>query len=436
MTQTMLSNRRRVLAGIATLAIVAPAAAQSQFDAASLGIVADSGKDLTTALQRALDSTAATGQTLRLPAGRLVAANLVFPSNLIVEGVPGRTELIAASGGFIGKIAGASDIVLRDIAFLGASDAGDDALLSIDASDAITLERCSCSRGSTGLSISESAATIRDCRFTDLADAAIHSMNSRGLVIAGNRIERCGNAGIRVWRSANGADGSIITGNHIAKIDWAKGGNGQNGNGINVFRADEVIIANNHIADCAFTAVRLNSTNNTQISGNTCLRSGEVGIFSEFAFSGSIIANNIVDGAAGGISMTNFDSGGQLAVCTGNIVRNIMPTSPVNPDSTPYGIFAEADAAITGNTVQKVPGTGIGAGAGPYLRNVIIASNVISTTVIGVAVSVVDGAGKVHIADNLISDSGIAIAGMAWRDVVEPDLATNAARYPNVTVGN
>src|SRR5690606_27029986 len=135
-------------------------------------------------------------------------------------------------------------------------------------------------------------------------------------------------------------DPTIISGNRIARIDWRGGGNGQNGNGVNVFRADGVIVAGNHIADCAFTAVRLNGTRNTQVSGNVCLNSGEVAIFSEFAFSGSVIANNIVDGAAGGISITNLDNGGQLAVCSGNIVRNIFPRSRVNPDTSPYGIYA------------------------------------------------------------------------------------------------
>lgn len=433
MTQTMLSNRRRALAAIASIAIATPVAAQSLLDATSLGVLADSTADQSAALQRAFDSAAAAGQTLRLPASQIIVSAIEIPSSLVIEGVPGRTALVSA-GTTIARITGRSDVILRDIAFLG--EGAVDSLLDINASSAIILERCSFRRAATGLSLSDAAATIRDCAFSTLGDAAIHSINSRGLVISGNRIENCGNAGIRIWRSESGPDGSIITGNRIAKIDWVDGGNGQNGNGINVFKADEVIVANNHIADCAFTAVRLNSTNNTQVSGNTCLRSGEVAIFSEFAFSGSIIANNIVDGAAAGISMTNFDQGGQLAVCTGNIVRNITPNSRVNPDTTPYGIFAEADAAITGNTVQKVPGTGIGAGNGPYLRNVIIASNVISSTAMGIAVSVVDGAGKVHIADNLIHDSGVAIAGMAWRDVVEPDLASNAARYPNVSVGS
>ena len=58
-----------------------------------------------------------------------------------------------------------------------------------------------------------------------------------------------------------------------------------------------------------------------QITGNNCARSGEVGIYSEFSFEGAMIANNIVDGAATGICVVNFNEGGRLAVVSGNIVR-------------------------------------------------------------------------------------------------------------------
>lgn len=430
----MLANRRRMIATAAAFAAVVPMATHAQ---AALELIPDSGQDQSAALQQALGSAAAAGKTLRLPGGRIVAGNIEFPGNLVVEGVPGRTELLRAYGDPIGRIGGRSGLVLRDIAFLATPDGTKEApaLLGIEASTDITLERCQFSNGPMGVMISDSAVTIRDCRFTRLGDTAIHSLNSRGLLITGNRIEDCGNAGIRIWRSESGSDGSILTGNRISKIDWRGGGSGQNGNGINVFRADEVIVSDNHIADCAFSAIRVNTTNNTQISGNMCLRSGEVAIFSEFGFSGSIIANNIVDGAAAGISMTNLDSGGQIAVCTGNIVRNITPLSLVNPDTSPYGIAAEAEAAITGNTVQNVPGIAIAAGNGPFLRNVLIASNVISASNIGIAVSVAEGAGPVHIANNIISNArDYAVVGMAWRDIVEPDLITNASRFANVTV--
>ena len=48
---------------------------------------------------------------------------------------------------------------------------------------------------------------------------------------------------------------------------------------------------------------------------------------------GSLIANNLIDGAATGISITNLDTGGQLAVCNGNIVRNLSATGPYPADA-------------------------------------------------------------------------------------------------------
>jgi uncharacterized secreted repeat protein (TIGR03808 family) len=432
MMTMMLANRRRVLGGLVTLAAAAPALAHAQgmLDATELGVVADTGDSQAAALQAALEQAAATGQTLRLPAGTIHVTGIEFPGNLVVEGVPGKTELRTLPDGAGLSIYDRGSLVLRDINIAAGA-----AALTIAASDDIRLERCHFRNAGIGVAIADAGVTISDCTFTELGDAAIHAMDSRGLFISGNRIEHCGNAGIRIWRSENGPDGSIVTGNRITTIHWEGGGNGQNGNGINIFKADEVIVANNHISDCAFTAVRLNSTNNSQVSGNVCLRSGEVAIFSEFAFSGSVIANNIVDGAATGISITNLDTGGQLAVCLGNIVRNIAPRSEVNPDTIPIGIFAEAETAITGNTVQNVPGVAIAAGYGTFLRNVLIASNVVSESLIGIGVSVVDGAGAVHIGGNAVAAQKHAIVGLAWSEVVEPDLLANAARYPNVTLG-
>jgi len=36
-----------------------------------------------------------------------------------------------------------------------------------------------------------------------------------------------------------------------------------------------------------------------------------------------VIADNVIDGAETGISVTNFDQGGRLATVHGNIVRNL-----------------------------------------------------------------------------------------------------------------
>lgn len=430
-------KRRHLIAGFAALTAI-PAGAQA-LEATSLGLVPDSEADQTEILQAAIDQAVGSGQALRLPPGNIRAQGLTLPWGLVMEGVPTLSSISLhpdQSTLPIASIYERGSALFRDIIFYGtgATSAPAD-LFSFEYAGSVTFERCRFENVSgIALRIYDSALTIRDCEFTDIGDAAIHSIDGRGHLITGNRIDGCGNAGIRIWRGENDSDGSIISGNRIANIDWKGGGNGENGNGINIFKADEVIVSGNHIADCAFTAVRLNSTNNTQVTGNTCLRSGEVAIFSEFIFSGSIIANNIIDGAATGISITNLDQNGQLAVCSGNIVRNITPVSVVNPDTIPIGIYAEAETAITGNTVQNVPGVGIAAGYGPYLRNVLISDNVVSGSTIGIGVSVVDEAGAVHIGDNLVAGAEHDVVGLAWTDVVEPDLVANAAKYPNVTV--
>jgi uncharacterized secreted repeat protein (TIGR03808 family) len=195
-----------------------------------------------------------------------------------------------------------------------------------------------------------------------------------------------------------------------------------------------VVISDNVISGCAFSAVRVNTGRNVTIRGNTCTNSGEVGIYSEFAFSGSIIANNIVDGATGGISITNLDQNGHLAVCAGNIVRNIVHKTNPQAGDVPYGIYAEAETSIVGNTVENVPGFGIIAGNGAFLRNVVIASNVVSGVAKGIGVSVAN-AGAVSISGNIIAGaSENGIVGLNGVEVVSDDLVRDAAKYPNVTI--
>ena len=419
-------TRRHVIAGLAGLSVVLPAAARAQTAALS----PDSDADQSAVLQAALDG--ATGR-LQLPAGRFLVSNVSFPANLVVEGVPGATWLVA-SGTAIGGIIDRSGVALRDIGFTGNSGSGP--LFGIQGADNITIERCRFSDSpGIALSLFQSAATVRDCDFETHGDAAIHVLDSTGLLASGNTISGCGNAGIRVWRNEQGPDGSILVNNRIDTVDWVGGGNGQNGNGINVYLADEVIVADNHISDCAFTAVRLNTTNNCQVTGNICHTSGEVAIFSEFGYSGSIISNNVIDGAATGISITNLDSGGHIAVCSGNIVRNISPRSEVNPDTVPVGIYAEAEVAVTGNVVENVPGVAIAAGFGGFLRAVAITGNVVYSSDIGIGVTVADNPGPVLIADNLIHEPRIGeIVGLSWTEVTEPDLRAVADKYPHVTI--
>ena len=125
-----------------------------------------------------------------------------------------------------------------------------------------------------------------------------------------------------------GDDGTLVVDNRIEDITNKAGGSGQYGNAINVFRADNVIVRGNRIRNAAFSAVRGNAASNLQIVGNTCTGLGEVALYAEFGFQGAVIANNIVDGAALGVSVTNFNQGGRLAVVQGNLIRNLVSRRP------------------------------------------------------------------------------------------------------------
>jgi uncharacterized secreted repeat protein (TIGR03808 family) len=272
------------------------------------------------------------------------------------------------------------------------------------------------------------------------ADIAIFSLDARGLRIAGNTVRGAGNGGILVWRSTPGDDGTLVLDNRIEDIKAGPGGSGQYGNAINAFRAGNVIVRGNRIRNAAFSAVRGNTASNLQIVGNTCTGLGEVALYAEFGFEGALIANNIVDGAALGVSVTNFNQGGRLAVVQGNIIRNLSNKRPPGTDPNDLagvGIGIEADTVVAGNVVENAPNIGIAAGWGAYLRDVAVNANVIRNADFGITVSVAPGAGAAVIADNLIS--GVrrgAIVGMEWNKPVTGDLAKDGAtRYAQLSIG-
>ena len=440
-------NRRRLLsglaAGLAMPAIITAARAAQPIDAAGdFGLDGNDQSDQSAKLQAALNAAAEDGRMLLLPGAGFDVSKLEFPSGLHVLGIRGHTILTTPGDARLGHMASANGITIEGVVFQANAPetaAGVNGLIEIEDSSSVTFRGCGFyNAAGNGIAASKSEINVDDCDFEGFEAAAIHSQNGGGLLIRGNRIRKCGNAGIRIWRDAAGRDGSIISGNRISGVDWRDGGNGQNGNGVSIYQADEVIVSDNHIADCAFSAVRVNAGKDCQIRGNICLNSGEVAIFSEFGFSGSVVADNTIDGAATGISITNLDSGGHLATCTGNIVRNITPNSKTNPDTRPVGIYAEADTVVANNVVDAVPGAGIVAGYGPYVRNVVVTGNVVTGSMIGIGVSVVQekSPGPVRVSGNIVSGAQQGIVGMEWEKIVSGDLTKDAGRYPNVTVEN
>jgi uncharacterized secreted repeat protein (TIGR03808 family) len=275
---------------------------------------------------------------------------------------------------------------------------------------------------------------ITDCEIGDVRKAGLFSEDAAGLEIAHNHVRDCGDNGILVWRSDLGEDATIVSANRIERIAAKSGGSGQNGNAINVFRAGSVIVNGNRIADCAFSAIRSNSGSNCQMIGNSCARLGEVALYAEFSFEGAIIANNTVDKAATGVSVTNFNEGGRLAVVQGNLIRNLFFRK--YGESNGVGIAVEADSVVTGNVIEGSTAYGIMIGWGRYLRDVSVTDNLIRNAMIGIGVSIDPAAGTALITNNMISGAKDgAIRAMSGPTPTGPDLAqASAAAYRNLAV--
>jgi len=415
---------------------------RAEIDAVSLGIRPNAAEDQTQNLQRAIDQAAAARAVLRLPPGVYRAGGLTLPPYAAIAGVAGATRIVMAGGPSMMSATGGDHIGVSGLVLDGGNIPLPErrGLLHFAQGRSLRIVDCEIiNAGRNGISLEAIDGEVT-ANTISAADSAIFSLDSRGLKIAGNTVRGAGNGGILVWRSERGDDGTLVIDNRIDGILNKAGGSGQYGNAINVFRADNVIVRGNRIRNAAFSAVRGNAASNLQIVGNTCTGLGEVALYAEFGFEGALIANNIVDGAAVGVSVTNFNQGGRLAIVQGNLIRNLVGRRPPGTDPNDIagvGIGVEADTSVTGNVVENAANAGIAAGWGAYLRDVAISSNVIRHADFGITVSVAPGAGAAVIADNMISDvrSG-AIVGMEWKKPVTGDLSKDgAARYAQLSIG-
>ena len=356
--------------------------------------------------------------------------------------MPGATRIVYGGEGHLLTAEDATHIELSGLVIEGANRwIGDHAqgIVDFHRVEHAVIDNCQIvGSGKYGIAFERVGGRIERSTVSGAADAGIYSVGAAGLAITGNTVSDCADGGILVHRRQAGDDGTIVTGNRVERIAAKSGGTGQYGNGINIFRADKVVVSGNVVSDCAFSAIRANSASNLQIAGNTCSRSGETALYAEFSFEGAVVNGNIVDGAANGISIVNFDKGGRMAVCSGNIVRNLSTEGPYPADAPGFGvgITVEADTAVTGNMIENAPLYGMKIGWGPYMRNVVATGNVIRKAGTGIAVTVVEGAGSAIISDNVISETPKgAIVGYRWSDAVTGDLAREgSAGYAHLTV--
>jgi uncharacterized secreted repeat protein (TIGR03808 family) len=445
-------DRRCLLAGSLTgaAAFAMPAFAvplpPRGLDAAQFGVRPGAPDDQSAKLQRAIEQAARARMPLWLAPGRYRAGDLKLPPGAQLAGVRGATRLMLTHGPSLISAEHVDTVTLSGLALDGGGQRLPDGggLVHLNDARGLRIEDCEMlNAGGNAIALTQCDGQVTGTTIADATDNALFCTDSRGLIVSSNTIRGSGNGGIRVWQSAKRDDGSMIVNNRITDTAARGGGDGQNGNAINVFRAGNVIVRGNMIRNAAFTAIRGNAAANIQIIGNSCVALDEVAIYSEFDFEGAVIADNVVDGAENGISVTNFNKGGRLAVVHGNLVRNVGPRRPrTPPQNAGIGIGIEADTAVTGNVVENASRAGIRAGFGVYLRNVTVAGNVLRNVGVGIEVSVAPGAGDADITGNVIAGAKRgAIVGMEWDKPASGDLAqegtlTAAQRYPQLTIAN
>ncbi len=442
-------DRRQILsltpaalaAGVgAALPVPGAQAATSAISAASMGVRPGRRGDQSRALQAVIDRAAKTGAPVVLPAGRVRAGNIRLHSGVQLIGLPGRSVLESPGNRPILTMGDNRQIRLAGLTLDGAfrplkpvtGDARPGLVHARSCQD-LRIENCLLvNSGGNGLTLERTGGVITGVTVQQAVATGLFSLDAAGLEISHNVVRDCGNNGIQVWRGKQGEDGTLVSHNRVFNIAATNGGSGENGNGINIFRAGAVMIDHNRIQDCAFTAVRVNGGNDCHITGNSCSRLGEVAIFVEFGFEGTVVSGNIINGAATGISVTNFDKGGRLAVVSGNLVRNLFYRhDPSDIEAGGTGIWVEADAAVSGNTVEGAPRMGLLLGWGPYLRTIAATGNVLRQCGIGIGVSAVEKPGKVLISGNMIAGAtNGAIRGMAWTRPSTPDLLQKGAPLP------
>lgn len=389
--------------------------------------------DQTADVQAAIDQAVARDGTITLGPGTFRVGTLNVTGDVQITGTPGQTVLKSVSGDPILSIAKSRTVVLNGLSFASKGVTGE--LVTAKQVQRILVSECSFSGGGTGLKLQGCGGRIAGNTFRYQQASGLFSNDATGLEVSGNSVSDIGNNGILVWRSEIGEDGSIVSNNRVSRIAAEDGGTGQNGNGIGIFRAGNVIISNNRISDCAYSGIRDNSASNVVISGNNISRCNEVALYVEFAFQGASVTGNVIEDAGIGISVTNFDQDGRLAVVDGNVLRRIRGSKNMHGGFDGIGISVEADTVVSNNVIEEASHIGINLGWSGKGRNLSAIGNVIRKCDYAIAVSVVEGFGETLISGNMIDETRkAAIAGFAWDKVQTGDLAVVGAKMPKMVI--
>jgi uncharacterized secreted repeat protein (TIGR03808 family) len=406
-------------------------------DVTHFGVNPGSPHDQSQALQRAIEASAGARVPLWLPAGTYIVSDLVLPSGAQLYGIRGATRLLLGFGASIIAASQADQITLQGLILDGNGQPLPDGrgLISLRETRGIRIFDCTVQEcGGNGIHFEASEGEVAHNTVIGAANTAIHSADGRGIVIANNTILNSGQNGIVIRRVRAADDGTHVLANRVENVTAKDSDTGRNGNGICVSLAANVIVADNRIKNCSSSAVRADANWNLHIRGNTASAFGGVGILVVGGSEGAVISNNSVDGAATGISIAGFNEGGRLAVCQGNLVRNLSRGK--TEAGFGIGIAVEADTAVTGNVVEGAPVAGVLVGWGQFQRDVTVTGNTVRASPIGIGVSVAPGAGSALVAHNLIAGATTgAVMGMDRDKAVTGDLAREPeSRFAQLTV--
>ena len=371
----------------------------------------------------------ATAQAAGLP---LVLLPGTYPSPQIDIAATGNPLTIGAEAGsviiklqtsapYLLGVSGTGRVTLRGLVFDGAHLALTDrsataALLKFEGAglEHFVIERCTIRNSSkAGVACLEGAAgEITGNHFSHCnmgifcIDAHVH--------IERNDIGPCDNNGVLIWTNAPGESRSTVCYNTIHEIASKAGGTGQNGNGINVYRASSVQICNNHIGFCTYSAIRVNAASDCNVSGNYCAHSGETAIWFEAPgagtfLTGGICANNIITSAGSGIAVANAglynDGTSRRVAITGNQISGIMSTYvPAEGQFTSgFGITMEGGCVATGNMIDGASHGGILLGTNNAATDIVATGNAIHACPLGIGYSANPAAAGLLISGNEIS---------------------------------
>lgn len=416
-----MQTRRLFLASAASL-IAAPALARSERGRVELAASASMRRN-----------------EIRLAPGVTVSRGLTLaPGTRLIADRAGSTLRLIGEGPLI-RVDGADRIEIENVAFEGGRMGRDGALIEARDVGAFVMEGCVVRDAPRdAIRLERCGGAVRRTTIRGAGRGGVFSLDSAGLVLQSLHIEDVGDNAIQIWTSTPRHDGSTILDCRIHKVASRSGGNGQNGNGVSIFRAGGVTAKGNRISNCAFSALRNNGGRDVSFLDNACVGSGETAIFAEFAYRDVTIRNNLVDGGSSGIQMTNFaDAGGRGGVCADNVIRNIQRY--FDPKADEWGlecaIKVEAETLVARNRIEGSPWVGVLVGWGAALKDVRVEDNVVRDAPIGVGVSVAPGAGRANVARNRIENAKDgAVVALRWTRPASGDLTKMTNDFANLTL--